>query len=39
MSNSGACEEEDTEEGERQVPRMYGMGNACEGCRNKAAGR
>lgn len=39
MSNSGSGEEEDTEESERQVPRMYGMGNAGEGCCNKTTSR
>lgn len=38
MSNSGAGEEEDTEKGEGQVPRMYSMGDACESCCNEAAG-
>lgn len=38
MGNSGAGEEEDTEKGEGKVPRVYGMGNACEGCCNKTTG-
>lgn len=39
MSDSGAGEEEDAEKGERQVPWMYGMGDAREGCCNKTTGR
>jgi hypothetical protein len=39
VSDTGAGEEEDAEKGKGQVPRMYCMSNACEGCCNKATGR